>query len=449
MKAVKIFLASSDELEFERLKLEQMIKKLNENIYNKKDIDIKMFTWETQDSQYRTVAKQEEYNEYVRQSDMFLGLFWTKAGKFTLEEFEVARKQYTQTQTTPALFIFFKEVEPEKEDDTLKKFKTHLLNDLAHYATNFVSVEKVQYEFLLEFLRLESIEELRSLKVDDKIVKYNDYEICDISALPFAANNEERLNLLKIIEQLKIDINELDSLSNEIKDLTSIQTSIKENRAKLECAEAELIQKDEALLRMSIDFASKINQDSSHSLREAHEAFIKGDMKRVRELTKLEDIDIRIKLKREIEKALENDYKLLLISRNAIMEDSSTPINERIEKAMCIREKIIELMNELHIDEFDRNNILSNGDWIVEISKLNNEIIQQPNNYKLYFIRGQLWEEYDYIVNALNDYHKADDLLKKYPPKDRQLFDFLLFRYFDCWDHLHHELIRRKNDWKS
>ncbi len=83
-KTIKVFLASSDELKIDRLEFGDLINRLN-NIYRNRGIYIELLKWEGFDASISAQRKQSDYNEVVRSSDMFLALFHTKAGAFTLE----------------------------------------------------------------------------------------------------------------------------------------------------------------------------------------------------------------------------------------------------------------------------------------------------------------------------------------------------------------------------
>ena len=82
--------------------------------------------------------KQDDYNETLKQCDIFLSLFATKVNKYTVEEFNVAHKQF-RASNRPQIFTFFKEetittVTAKREDlqtlwefqDKLKKHETFL-----------------------------------------------------------------------------------------------------------------------------------------------------------------------------------------------------------------------------------------------------------------------------------------------------------------------------------
>ena len=93
MKTIKIFIASSEELEDDRNAFGNLVRKLNKT-YEKRGIHLELFEWEDYDAAYNNRRKQDEYNDEVRASDMFLAVFHTKAGKFTIEEFDVATEEF-------------------------------------------------------------------------------------------------------------------------------------------------------------------------------------------------------------------------------------------------------------------------------------------------------------------------------------------------------------------
>ena len=93
MKTIKIFLASSEELDYDRMAFGNLVRRLDD-MYEKRGIRIKLFEWEDYDAAYNDKRKQDEYNEHVKQSDIFLGLFYKKAGQFTVEEFDVASQEF-------------------------------------------------------------------------------------------------------------------------------------------------------------------------------------------------------------------------------------------------------------------------------------------------------------------------------------------------------------------
>ena len=71
MKTIKIFLASSDELENDRMAFGNLVRRLDK-IYEKRGIRIELFEWEDYDAAFNGMRKQDEYNEHIKESDLFL-----------------------------------------------------------------------------------------------------------------------------------------------------------------------------------------------------------------------------------------------------------------------------------------------------------------------------------------------------------------------------------------
>ena len=77
MKTIKLFLASSEELKHERLVIAEMVTQLNYSLA-KFNVAIRLVKWEYLDSSMGVQHKQEDYNDYLRQCDMCVVLFWSK-----------------------------------------------------------------------------------------------------------------------------------------------------------------------------------------------------------------------------------------------------------------------------------------------------------------------------------------------------------------------------------
>lgn len=93
-KTIKIFLASSVELKDDRDNFEIAIRRKNEiwRRENKPYLDLQI--WETMSEIMSETRSQDEYNHKIKDADIFILLVWTKAGKFSIEEFEIAKKLF-------------------------------------------------------------------------------------------------------------------------------------------------------------------------------------------------------------------------------------------------------------------------------------------------------------------------------------------------------------------
>ena len=98
MQTKKIFLASSAELKADRDQFEILINRKNKD-WVARGVFLELVIWEDFLDAMSKTRLQAEYNNAIRDCDIFVMLFCTKVGKYTEEEFEVAFKQF---QAAPA-----------------------------------------------------------------------------------------------------------------------------------------------------------------------------------------------------------------------------------------------------------------------------------------------------------------------------------------------------------
>lgn len=149
MEKLKIFLASSSELKEERVQFEIMINRKNKE-WISRGVFIDLIIWEDFLNAISKTRLQDEYNKAVRDCDIFVMLFFTKVGKYTEEEFEVAFNQFKDTGK-PFIYTYFKEalLSTEELDETvlsLIKFKKKLAN-LGHFPTTYKNIDDLKYQF--------------------------------------------------------------------------------------------------------------------------------------------------------------------------------------------------------------------------------------------------------------------------------------------------------------
>jgi hypothetical protein len=94
---------------------------------------------------------QDEYNKAIRDCDIFVCLFFTKTGKFTDEEFEVAHRQFLDSGK-PSIYTFFKNDSiktgrmPREDLISLWAFQDKL-EKLGHFRTMYTDVEHLKRQF--------------------------------------------------------------------------------------------------------------------------------------------------------------------------------------------------------------------------------------------------------------------------------------------------------------
>ena len=113
---LKIFLASSSELELERAHVGDLVNDINSHLLNT-FFRIRLLKWEIFDHEFKGERKQSEYNQQIKKSDIFLVLFRSKFGKFTIEEKDVALHEHTENQKPKELYCFIQEYQEKRDFD--------------------------------------------------------------------------------------------------------------------------------------------------------------------------------------------------------------------------------------------------------------------------------------------------------------------------------------------
>ncbi|HEX5151029.1 MAG TPA: hypothetical protein VFW07_06250 [Parafilimonas sp.] len=187
MKIVSIFLASSSELKEDRDQLQIHIGNKNKE-WTKKDVFLKLVLWEDFLDAMSQTRLQDEYNEAISKSDIFLLLFFTKVGKYTEEEFQKAFETFQQTNK-PFIFTYFKDAQittgKANKNDLMSLWNfQEKLDKLGHFYTAY----KDTYELLLKFdQQLNKLAENGFIKLT-----YTKYE-----------NNQHKTNYDTYVLQLK------------------------------------------------------------------------------------------------------------------------------------------------------------------------------------------------------------------------------------------------------
>jgi tetratricopeptide (TPR) repeat protein len=393
MKTIKIFLASSEELDYDRMAFGNLVRRLDD-MYEKRGIRIKLFEWEDYDSAYNDKRKQDEYNEYVKQSDIFLALFHKKAGQFTIEEFNKASEQFRAT-ASPKVYTYCKDLKPgEEESKELKDFKKHLFDEIGHYWCRYDNRESLQFQFVMQLQLVES-NRMDEVKVEDGIVTINGLPVAQMEKLKFATANEE---YLKMQNELKELYEEICDIQSDLEENQSIQekkkSELKDKPSDKECQQVlkKLKNDEEKLINRLQRKKDKYNRDKSdlsqqqllflntakrvaqlqgeyinYDIRNAIDAFNEGKVK----------VALYILERSEYSKPSLEDYKLskeiteqkrqnqiiyinkLLLWTSTIMADASTPIHRRIRDTDEKYKEAIERAIVIGYDEKKYINLLS------------------------------------------------------------------------------------------
>ena len=121
------------------------------NDWVKQGVYLELVLWEDFLDAMSQTRLQNEYNQRIRQCDLFVMLFFTKVGKYTAEEFETAFGQFKATNK-PFIFTYFKDADISTGslnlDDliSLKSFQKKL-DDLEHFYTRYKNIDELKLHF--------------------------------------------------------------------------------------------------------------------------------------------------------------------------------------------------------------------------------------------------------------------------------------------------------------
>ena len=120
VRTIKIFLASSSELEEDRDAFDLYFRQQNDRLRNQ-GIYLEIVRWENFLDAMSETRLQDEYNKEVKACDIFVSLFFTKTGKYTEEEFDTAHEQFLDTKK-PLIYTFFKNAPLDSNTLAMRSF---------------------------------------------------------------------------------------------------------------------------------------------------------------------------------------------------------------------------------------------------------------------------------------------------------------------------------------
>ncbi|MEE1001122.1 MAG: tetratricopeptide repeat protein [Bacteroidales bacterium] len=341
MKEIKVFLASSEELEQDREAFGNFIRILD-NLYEKRGIRIKLYKWEDFDAAYNNDGKQNEYNEYVRKSDMFLALFRTKAGKFTVEEFEVAREE-NSNKGLPKPYVYCRELnQRETEDATLTDFKQKLSNDLGYYWVRYTNKDMLKLHFVMQ---LQLFENSRSEQVetDGNLITFCGEPIAKTDNIDFFAKNKDFIRMREDLKDLNEDIEDLRLRQASAPEDENLKNRIQEKLNKRNALQEEFEHYRKQILRIERQIIELQGKEINEAVKRAMEAFAEGEVNKadiiLSEATqgvaqRREEYIEHKKTGEQMRKNLLADIDALLLKAETVLSNTEKTIEERISEAL-------------------------------------------------------------------------------------------------------------------
>ena len=374
-RSIKIFLASSDELVNDRNAFGNLVRRLDK-IYEKRGIRIELFEWEDYDSAYNFRRKQDEYNDEVRASDMFIALFHKKAGKYTVEEFNVASEAFEKTGIKPKLYVYCRDItEGEKESAELAEFKRRLFEEMGHYWGRYGNTDTLCLHFVMQLQLVES-SRLDDVKVEDGNITLEGQTIARMDGVPFAAVNPDYLRMSRRLAELSSYIEKARLRASKYPDDEDFQNELQRLLDERNHLQEEFSRQQTLLLDTAKRIAKLQGERITDRMRRAIDAFERGD---VREANVILDeaerdadqnlLDYRRSKDVMQQKKLNVIHSIeeLLLKTSTLMADGSLGIEERIERVDRIYAKANEMALAIEYDKAKHADLLT--DYAVFLHK--------------------------------------------------------------------------------
>ena len=397
MKTITVFLASSNELNYDRNSFQALIAKLDD-IYEPRGIRIKCRRWEDFPAYCTGERTQDVYNKTVRSCDMCICMFHKEAGQYTIEEFNQALDEYRTNHSHPKTFVYIRAlVEGEVETDELKAFKDQLFKSIGHYWCNYACDDSMNLHFVMQLERLIpdmglSAGDSSQLKVEEGNVTLQGIKIADYTNLPFAAANPEYCNLKEKYAQLDKDITQLRALG-----IDDTHDLLREKVIDRQKCHEQIINMEKQLLDMACLVNKSISSNSPMSERKrlAIEMFEQGNIKGVINVLNEEDMASEAK-QAELEIAR---GRQLVQSGNDLIEKGIQTIQAQVEEYILRAKALM-----LDLDNADRFSLACNAyERAVELTR--NHLSQAELAYQL--------NEYFCFLYDNNQFTKCDAYIEE------------------------------------
>ncbi len=281
MKTVKIFLASSVvELEHDRNAIGNFVRALRD-IYDARGVKMDLYDCTYENQAMTSGRRQDEHNEHARQSDIFLALFYNKAGKFTVEEFHEAYKQLQNTGA-PAILVCFREGEGYAPKDSLLAFRDELEDELEQHPIIYTDIDSVSLKVLLQMQRMNLDV---PIEVEESMITVDGTPVLTLENIPMWAKNTDFQSLKQQFQACEQEY--LDAMVNK----ADVQVLARAKKKRDEIRDA-LNQLEQELFSIAIDMDRQEN-DGSLTMRQrvADKLMAQGDSQSANMVLSTQDIE--------------------------------------------------------------------------------------------------------------------------------------------------------------
>lgn len=164
MRNIKVFIASSAELDEDKLQMDLYFSQKNKG-YRQRDINFEQRTWRDFPSYLSEEHLQSRYDDYIRQCDIVIFLFHTRLGQYTLRELQVAFEQVKASRgKRPKIYIYAKR--DEHGEALLEKLKQYSEQEYGHFCDTYADYNELFHHFDYQLTQLENEGFIRPDPVD-------------------------------------------------------------------------------------------------------------------------------------------------------------------------------------------------------------------------------------------------------------------------------------------
>ena len=436
-RIIKIFLASSNELEHDRDIIGNLVRRLD-NLYEKRGIRIFLFEWEDGDAAYNNRRKQDEYNDEVRASDIFVALFHRNAGKYTVEEFDVATEEFKRTGGKPKPHVYCRDLaEGEEESAELADFKRRLFEEMGHYWARYSNKDTLCFHFVMQ-LQIVETNRMEELEVENGNISIDGLPFARMDKLSFAADNTDYQRMSRRLAELPSLLEEVRLRIARYPEDKSFQKDLQRLLDEKNQLQIEFKRQQSLLLDTAKRVARLQGKLITDRMRRAIDAFERGkeqeaniildmvvsDAKHnLEEYRQVKDVELKIKeIKEEKRQTVILSIEELLLSTSTLMVDGSVKIEERVDKVAERYAMADGMAIEINYDKENHAELLSDyARFLRKYGRLEESLAICQRLIPLsVFVFGEshpsMVASYDSIglvYNDLGDYPRALEFLEK------------------------------------
>ena len=351
-KIINIFIGSSiDDFSEARHELVGYIYSLSDDFESRYGIRIRPLLCEyTDPAKRREGTKQEDYDDLIRQSEMSFFLFFTRAGEFSVGEYELACR-LLQEYGKPKVYIYFKNVpEGTTVDESLRQFMASVDRD--HYHGTFDSIDTIKLR-ILENLKFQEFEEL-PIEMRDGKVYAGGVHVLDIENVAEFCNNRRLAELRKQLEATEARYFPMKAQYDQKRSDPAFYRTYSDIASKRQ----SLLDEIEELEKRIFDFSLNMSRDTIHGeitprQKEAYRLFEQGDLHGANAVMDADELDDEfLRVEREKTRELrENARRYIRQYRTKIdILSAMTDYDGRFAEIRASYEKIVPVAEKYRIE---------------------------------------------------------------------------------------------------